>query len=100
MKHGYILVFCDGTGTPLSGTGSYTIGSNPAVNFVNGIPVTTNAQTVYSLVIQFVSCEPLIISPFLFGAEVATPESALSGISQIQLQCAMQSPQLERAYCS
>lgn len=74
------------TGAVLSGNNSYAFGG-VTVNFVNGVPVRTQAPTAepaqYPIGIQFTSTEKLVLSPFIF-ANACEWEAGLFGVNNMQ----------------
>ena len=74
--------FTDGAGNVLVGSGSYVSGPT-TVNYINGVPVLTLAQTGYPIFIKFRSTEKITLSPFIFS-EIHEYETGLYGISNIQ----------------
>ena len=79
----------DGTDFP-AGTGSYTSGAS-TVQFVNGVPVLTNTQTVYPLFMSFQATEKLFLSPFIWN-EVVGDQVGLFGLNNFQLVLNLQAP--------
>ena len=81
------VAFCDPTGIPLSGSGSYVYGGVTVV-YQAGMPVRGNAVTDpvggYPLFIRFYTTEKLVLSPFVFG-DAYEYNTGLFGINNIQL---------------
>ena len=84
------VVFCDNTGTPLSGTAYYDVGA-VRVNYINGIPVQTAAQRNYPIFIKFTSTEKLVLSPFTYN-DMHDNETGLFGLQNISITMNMSNP--------
>jgi hypothetical protein len=83
--------FCDGTGTPLSGNGTYVSGGI-TVAYTNGIPTVTATQLAYPIFVYLDTTEKVMVSPFVFADAHEFKEQGLSGISQFQLTMQMRDP--------
>jgi len=81
------VAFCDPTGVPLVGSGSYSY-SGVTVSFSGGIPIRTQVgaaePAAYPLFVRFYSTEKLVLSPFVFG-DAYEYNTGLFGINNIQL---------------
>ena len=90
------LVFTNSTGTILVGNGTYTDSFGNTVNFVDGIPVSTDqgagvVNGQYAVYFQFRTTEKLSLSPFIFANEHGE-DTGLFGINNIQLVMNMRDP--------
>jgi hypothetical protein len=84
--------FTDPQGRVLVGTSFYTVGA-VTVNYTNGIPVQTEANTTYPLFLSFTSNEKLVLSPFIFS-DIHEMETGIFGVQNIQLVFNLTNPSL------
>ena len=92
----YNVIFTTPTGTPLGASGSYTCSNGTVVNFVDGVPLSTDqgagvVNGLYQVFIKFRSTEKLCLSPFIFAEEYSS-DTGLFGINNIQLVMNMRDP--------
>jgi hypothetical protein len=90
------IVFTTPTGTLLTGNGSYTIANGIVVNYIDGVPVSTDqglgvVNGLYSVFLKWRTTEKLCLSPFVF-AEEHSSDVGLFGINNIQFQMNMRDP--------
>ncbi len=90
------VVFTTSTGTVLVGNGNYTDSYGNTVNFVDGIPLSTDqgagvVNGQYAVYLQFRTTEKLSLSPFIFANEHGE-DTGLFGINNIQLVMNMRDP--------
>ena len=90
------LAFTDATGAVLSGSGNYTDANGLVIDYVDGVPVSTddgagNVNGLYLVYLRFRTTEKLVLSPFVF-AESHGSDTGLFGINNIQLVCNLREP--------
>lgn len=90
------VVFTDALGAVLVGDGSYTIANGLTVNYVDGVPVSTDqgggvVNGLYSVFLKWRTTEKLVLSPFIFSEEFSS-DTGLFGINNIQLVMNMRDP--------
>lgn len=90
------IVFTSPTGTVLSGNGSYTVSNGIIVNYIDGVPVSTDqgagvVNGLYSVFLKWRTTEKLCLSPFIFADE-HSGDVGLFGINNIQFQMNMRDP--------
>lgn len=94
-------IYCDGAGTPLSGSGYYNAGAakntgtetKNSTRFLNGRPVTsiqTAGQTL-PIYIQARIIGPVMCSPWSFNYDRSWHETGLYGISSLTIQAQLSS---------
>jgi hypothetical protein len=90
------FAFTDAAGAVLSGNGTYTDANGLDINYVDGVPVSTDDGTgvvngLYLVYLRFRTTEKLVLSPFVF-AESHGSDTGLFGINNIQLVCNLREP--------
>ncbi len=89
------LAFTNAAGSVLSGNGSYVDANGKSIDYVNGVPVSTNSggavNGLYLAYLRFRTTEKLVLSPFVF-ADSHGSDTGLFGINNIQLVCNLRDP--------
>jgi len=90
------LVFTTPAGAPLEGDGSYTDANGQVIDYVNGVPVSTEQESgdvngLYIVYFRWRTTEKLVLSPFVF-ADSHGSDTGLFGINNIQLVMNMRDP--------
>ena len=90
------LAFTNAAGAALVGSGSYVDANGLTIDYVNGVPVSTDDGTgvvngLYTVYLRWRTTEKLILSPFVF-ADTHGSDTGLFGINNIQLVMNMRDP--------
>ena len=90
------VVFTDAAGATLSANGSYTDNNSNTINYVNGVPVSTDqgagvVNGLYTVYVRFRSTEKLCLSPFIFN-DAHSEDTGLFGINNIQMVMNLRDP--------
>ena len=90
------LAFTNAAGAALVGSGSYVDANGLTIDYVNGVPVSTDAGAgvvngLYTVYLRWRTTEKLVLSPFVF-ADSHGSDTGLFGINNIQLVMNMRDP--------
>ena len=90
------LAFTTPAGAALVGSGSYVDANGLSINYVNGVPVSTDdgagvVNGLYTVYLRWRTTEKLVLSPFVF-ADSHGSDTGLFGINNIQLVMNMRDP--------